>query len=395
MPAEFASSMVMDGLTGWRGASTPARARLLEALCAGVRPASLVSNSLTLVILAGLIIAQTHDPVHVAWVAAVILGGALPRFYAARLRRIGRYGEDTERKALGFLAVNAVYGLIWGAGPFLVLPEVAGTATGIFLFIMVFGTIMGPYAIMPGILYVRLATTGLSTLVAAMLYTPPPVAVACLVISIWLGLRTDVWRGYHRTLRRQYELQDALEARQAALEAANKNNVEANRWLRHMAETDPLTGAFNRRELMQRLSELSGPAALVLIDIDHFKAVNDSFGHHVGDAVLINLVGLVQETLRRQDVLARLGGEEFAVVLGDSDRESAWALAERLRSRIERCAVKVGEHDVRVTVSVGVTVIPKDAAKSKPTELLREADSALYDAKRNGRNRTEIFAPKA
>ncbi len=210
MAAEFASSVVMDGLMGWKGATTPTRARLLEALCVGVRTTSLLSNSLTLVLLAGLIIAQTHDPVHVAWVAAVILGGALPRVYAAKLRRIGRYDEDTERKALGFLVVNAVYGLIWGAGPFLVLPEVNGTATGIFLFIMVFGTIMGPYAIMPGILYVRLATTGISTLAAAVLYTTPPVATACLVVSVWLLLRTDVWRGYHRALRRQYQLQDAL-----------------------------------------------------------------------------------------------------------------------------------------------------------------------------------------
>ncbi len=171
--------------------------------------------------------------------------------------------------------------------------------------------------------------------------------------------------------------------------------MEANRRLRQMAETDPLTGAFNRRELMQRLSGLDGPSALVLFDIDHFKAVNDNFGHHVGDVVLIKLVGLVQGILRKHDVLARLGGEEFAVVLGDSDAESAWMLAERVRSRIEGFVVEVGGHAVRVTVSVGLTVIPMAPNRSKPTDLLRAADAALYRAKRGGRNRTEIFAPEA
>jgi len=371
----------LDRLTGWQGARPRTRARLLAGLCAAVNPRSLVSNSVTLAILAGLIIADTRSGLQAAWVLVVILAGLLPRLYAARLRRAGEFERDTDRKALGFLAVSAVYGMIWGIGPFLMLPTLSGPSLGIFLFIMVFGTIMGPYAAMPGILYVRLATTGTATLVAVALYADPVVTLACVVIAAWLMLRTDVWRRYHRTLRRQVELQEDLEG-------LFEDSKAHNRELREIADTDPLTGAANRRAVMRLLEALRPPAALLVIDIDHFKRINDTYGHHVGDAVLVELVRVIQAGLREQDVLARIGGEEFVVLMTQTARYSAQALAQRLHGSIRDNPVKVGGRDIRLSISVGVAAMPPVSALTG-AELLKQADAALYEAKRKGRDRVE------
>ena len=389
MAAKPWAGRVIDLIIGWQDASPDTRSRLLQGLCAGVRLQSLITNSLTLIILSGLIIAQSRDPVHVGWVVAVILGGLLPRFYARALRQRGDFRHKTELKALGFLLVSGLYGLIWGLGPFLFLPELQGPATGIFLFMMVFGTVMGPYAAIPGILYIRLATTGIPTLVAVALYTGPQVLLACLIVSLWLVARTDVWRSYHRTMRRQLELQEVLERRHAELESAHQSNQETNRQLRKLAETDPLTGAFNRRELMRFLGELCAPAALILFDVDHFKQINDTFGHHAGDEALVRLVGLVHETLRKQDLLARTGGEEFVIVLTETDRASALTIAERVRRRIEAMAIDVGGRQLRLTVSLGTALIAEPTSRAAARKL-READAALYQAKRKGRNRVEM-----
>lgn len=392
MAAKPSVEGLLDRLIGWQGAPPPIRAQLLRSLCTGVRLRSLLSNSITLLILTAMIIAETRDPAHAAWVLTVIAGGLLPRLYALHLRRQERFEPDPERPALVFVAISAAYGLLWGIGPFLMLPVLSGPSAGIFLFIMVFGTIMGPYAVMPGILYVRLITTGLPTLLAVALYSAPKVLIAALVVSIWLVLRTDVWRGYHRALRQQFELQQTLERRHEDLEAAHRSNQAANRALQRMAETDALTGAGNRRQLMQHLAILHGPAALILFDIDRFKAVNDRYGHPVGDAVLVSIVRLVQDNLRKNDLLARLGGEEFAIVLHGADADSAHALAERIREQIAAQPLSVDGYRVPVTISLGVAALAADADAGAPAQLLRQADRALYRAKHEGRNRTASAA---
>lgn len=390
MTTRFTVNDFLDAITGWRGAGPGTRARLLRVLCTGVRLQSLITNSLTLILLAGLIIAHTRDPVHVAWVVAVIIGGLLPRLYAVYLRRSGDYDIDTEKKALAFLLINTLYGLIWGAGPFLFLPELGGADVGIFLFIMVFGSIMGPYAAMPGIFYIRLLITCITTLIATFLYTSLQVFLACLVVSIWLVLRTDVWRGYHRTLRKQLELQELLEARQAKLESANLSTRAANVKLQKLASTDPLTGAVNRRELIRRIETLRGPTSLLLLDIDYFKDINDNFGHPAGDAVLIEFVTLIQNILRKQDVLSRIGGEEFAIVLNDTDSISARGLAERIRRQIEAHVFSISGHEIKLTISIGIVTVA-EGKTADGVELMQKADSALYQAKQSGRNRIETI----
>jgi diguanylate cyclase (GGDEF)-like protein len=390
MPTKIIMRDVGDFIIGWHGAPVAIRARLLEAFCANIRRSTLVSNTVTLLVLVGLLVPHLDDPLHIGWLIVVVLGGLLPRNYAAALRRNGNYNQSPERKALTFIAISGAYGLAWGAGPLLLLPALNGPAVGILLFVVTFGTIMGPYAVMPGVLYVRLLTTGVPTLVAVSLYTDPQIVIAGLTIGLWLVLRTDIWRSYHRALRQQLELQEALEARKTDLERANSEKEEANNVLKHLADTDPLTGVANRRQFKHRLNEVSGPAAIILLDIDYFKKINDTYGHPVGDAALVEIARRVQDILRREDLLARIGGEEFAIILADGSEQGAWVIAERVRESLGMNPVKVRGQDIPVTASLGIAIVPP----GHPADgaILRDADAALYKAKQNGRNRTVLAA---
>jgi diguanylate cyclase (GGDEF)-like protein len=174
-----------------------------------------------------------------------------------------------------------------------------------------------------------------------------------------------------------------------------------NAKLFEQAVGDGLTGLFHQKYFKARLeSELTrarrhnGRFAVLLVDADHFKSINDSLGHVVGDAVLQDLAGLMKTTFRAEDVLARYGGEEFGVILIEADPEKVFAVAERFRLAVE----KFNFHEtLRVTVSIGVYVF--DAQAHGPTlhtsDLLVRADQALYRAKRQGRNRICVFADEA
>src|SRR5690606_35696951 len=144
-----------------------------------------------------------------------------------------------------------------------------------------------------------------------------------------------------------------------------------------------------------RAAEVGKPLALVCLDIDHFKSINDRYGHPAGDAVLRRIALLLEEQVRGNDLLARIGGEEFAVLAVDTDVGAAAQLGERLRAAVEAAgAISVGHASMTVTVSVGVagfTIRPGDVLKA-PERLLPAADDALYLAKRNGRNRGEVSA---
>ena len=164
-----------------------------------------------------------------------------------------------------------------------------------------------------------------------------------------------------------------------------------------LADTDPLTGAYNRRtfgELAER--ELSRarrgrtPVSLLSLDLDRFKRVNDTYGHAAGDEVLASVAALVRSCLRKEDLLARYGGEEFVVLLPGVGQPAAAALAERIRTGLERACVRAGDHDVRITASIGVAT---ERGESMPAldAMLRGADAALYAAKREGRNRVVTF----
>ncbi len=157
--------------------------------------------------------------------------------------------------------------------------------------------------------------------------------------------------------------------------------------------TDPLTGCVNRRALENRLradwrmaKRRGSHVAVVAIDLDHFKAVNDSRGHPVGDIVLKQAAGIMKATARDTDTVARLGGDEFVVVLPDTGWEGAVAFAERLRERVETFPFGPDGAPVAATVSIGVT-LARGTDPISPEVLLHEADRSLYKAKTGGRNR--------
>ncbi|WP_421904161.1 diguanylate cyclase [Maridesulfovibrio sp.] len=165
--------------------------------------------------------------------------------------------------------------------------------------------------------------------------------------------------------------------------------------VKRLASTDYLTGAHNRRHFMHRaeteldrLTRYGGELYLMMLDIDHFKNVNDTYGHSVGDVVLKELVKCCTATLRTSDVFGRLGGEEFAALLVHGSVESAIQVAERLRKAIEDLEVRSGEHIVKFTISIGLTMV---CANEDVEAALKHADKCLYQAKEQGRNQVVSY----
>jgi diguanylate cyclase (GGDEF)-like protein len=164
-------------------------------------------------------------------------------------------------------------------------------------------------------------------------------------------------------------------------------------WLTNLAYNDPLTGVSNRRTLEENLERAidcakSGiPSALMQIDLDRFKQVNDVMGHDAGDQVLILLTAIMKLHLRSSDILARMGGDEFAILMQQTKLECAREVAERVRRKVEEATIVVNDVGLRLTISVGVVAV--DGELPVREQLVR-ADAAMYAAKRLGRNRTEV-----
>ena len=216
------------------------------------------------------------------------------------------------------------------------------------------------------------------------------------------------------TLLRQYRLINENQHLVASLSAKNQALLEMNRELEakiherthelaeanarlaQLAVTDGLTGLYNHRHFHERLtleverSQRSGlPLSLLMLDVDHFKQFNDTYGHPSGDEVLRQLARVLGDTRRANDVVARYGGEEFAVILVDTPKFTAAKVAERVRERIydndfSEAAPRAG----RLSVSIGVATFPDDGGDAEA--LVRSADTALYAAKRAGRNRVVL-----
>ena len=171
--------------------------------------------------------------------------------------------------------------------------------------------------------------------------------------------------------------------------------------IKNIAIYDTLTGLYNRRYFEEKLGvdaqkSFHGgtPLSLVMVDLDHFKKVNDAFGHTEGDQVLCKISSLLKNSVRKKDTVARYGGEEFILILPEAGLEESFVIAERIRRLVERTSFEVGQAQVNLTVSMGISHFPSHRAKSKE-ELIKMADRALYDAKRGGRNKVCIFKGKS
>jgi diguanylate cyclase (GGDEF)-like protein/PAS domain S-box-containing protein len=215
-----------------------------------------------------------------------------------------------------------------------------------------------------------------------------------------LAVRTTFFHAGDRTSYER-ELQRARDRERWAREAAEGEREQLavrNRQLERLAYSDPLTGVANRRALDDHLSRAIGHArrhggvlGVVLVDVDHFKRINDRFGHERGDIVLRSVARRMAEAVRQGDVLGRLGGEEFLVVAREADPEGLERVAERLRDAIAAAPVESGAASMSVTVSVGWAVWDGES----PDAFLCRADRALYAAKEAGRNAVRGAAARA
>jgi diguanylate cyclase (GGDEF)-like protein len=184
-----------------------------------------------------------------------------------------------------------------------------------------------------------------------------------------------------------------LSMQQEQLEKANADLQAKQRELERLTRLDGLTGLFNRntfvdltQQELDRAQRQGSDTALLLLDLDHFKRINDTWGHPAGDAVLRNVAGCASRTVRSTDLVGRLGGEEFIVLLPSTSLEAARKLAEKLRQRLEASPTPWDPSPLTVTASIGVSAT---MAYEKRTfdSLYTEADKALYLAKTRGRNR--------
>ncbi len=173
------------------------------------------------------------------------------------------------------------------------------------------------------------------------------------------------------------------------------NNALAHDRLERLAAIDPLTDAYNRRFGMGRLREeyaravrAEGPLGILMVDLDHFKTVNDTYGHLVGDRVLRSVAGACRRVIREGDVLVRYGGEEFLVLLPGAGRDDVVQVGERIRRAVAETVVDDGQSRIAVTVSIGAATY-RDSADS-PEALIALADRALYDAKDAGRDQLTV-----
>lgn len=209
------------------------------------------------------------------------------------------------------------------------------------------------------------------------------------------------------------EKQERIKAQEEAIQLQFKHNEElefkvaertveleeANKKLKRQATTDSLTGLFNRRYFFERgnhLLELAKryqhPIALIMLDIDHFKSVNDTYGHDVGDIVIRHVAEILLRGSRKTDIAVRLGGEEFCLLLPETAADTALATAERIRTAIETSFVEHGGGKIEITASFGVSCAEPSQQEINFTELLKKSDKALYQAKETGRNRV-VMSP--
>jgi diguanylate cyclase (GGDEF)-like protein len=171
-----------------------------------------------------------------------------------------------------------------------------------------------------------------------------------------------------------------------------KRSEQRTRDLQTLAAIDPLTGLYNRRQFeslaraeLGRSQRYMRPCSFLMIDIDHFKRVNDTFGHEMGDWVLKTVATVLATARREADVVARFGGEEFVIMLPETTPAAAATVAERIRSLVSAHSMTIGDTTLNVTISAGVGEVTASSASIEA--VLRDADRALYEAKQTGRNR--------
>lgn len=188
----------------------------------------------------------------------------------------------------------------------------------------------------------------------------------------------------------------SLRKNREEISAAHNSLLETNKKLHQISITDDLTGLYNRKHIIELLSQecvlaeqKNQPFSILMVDIDFFKKVNDTYGHQAGDAVLRQVSATLRSTVRKGDHIGRYGGEEFLIILPDRDIQSVSLTADRIRQRVEKELIPAGSTKISVTISIGVSRYPDDGENIEA--ITRVADNALYQAKSDGRNRVMIL----
>jgi len=316
---------------------------------------------------------QLRDPGHLGVVAQVRLGGAaIVLALLAVLRSLPTLTFRAQALAMycAIYALQAAIGVALGPDSALQMPGL--------LIVMFFGVIGLPRA-SDSLVNVPLAALSVP------LVLPPHAQAADIVYAVaHLGtVAAVVW------------------AACAMLERMTAQSFAYRRRLQQEASTDALTGLHNRREFeqamvreMERARRMQVALSLAIIDIDFFKRINDQHGHDAGDAVLREVARALRVRIRKSDLLARIGGEEFALVMLGTQPPGAWVVLERLRERVAALRVSAGGREVACTISIGMT--DRVETDADWTTLYKRADQALYAAKARGRNRVvEAEAPEA
>lgn len=215
-----------------------------------------------------------------------------------------------------------------------------------------------------------------------------------------IGILAKHFNIMHHTIKRQIaELNAHREMLEQEVQERTKELEEANKKLDLISRTDELTGLPNRRDMLrtidneiQRVTRSKKPFCFIFIDIDHFKNVNDTYGHACGDEVLKHVSATIRNLLRKYDVLARYGGEEFLTLLPETDLEGAKIVAERFRKTIENTTVIFGKLSIKVTITLGVAQYDHALGADKSIQM---ADRALYEGKETGRNKVIVWKPES
>ena len=342
-----------------------------------------------------------------AWDGDVLLGSDLAKLPEDRLREVLRLGagsftdETGEASALAGYAVTRGYGAFPGLGWIVVARRPTAIAFApanqLVFTILAIGLVVGGF----GSAVASIISSRFSRPIRTLAHEADRIGRdtgSVMLPHVSGSMEITQLSNALRSLLRRLDLtqQEKTEAEEKSAAEAQRLNQDIDT-LRELADTDPLTGLPNRRgiatlgeEVLATFSRTGSPFSVLILDIDHFKSINDAFGHPAGDDVIRHVSKVVESEIRPSDRAARFGGEEFVAFLRDCSLESATEVAERIRQAVERSTVLHGGSAIRCTASLGVAVI--EAADRDIQDVIARADSALYAAKTAGRNRVEISA---
>lgn len=322
---------------------------------------------------------QDHQRL-VIWYSCIVLTAAARIFIYLSYRRTPPKEPPVTRREILYRASTLTYFAVWGLGGLWVIQGVSLLDKVIALYFLI-----------------GLAGSAISVFSASRFLQLGAILILVLPFVLWFLAMGDV-KPVAMAAAGAMFLISAIRSSKVLADAIQMNFtlkhnlLQANAQAEHLARVDELTQLFNRRafyehcELQLTQSMRTGnPLSLVLLDLDHFKRINDSYGHSVGDAALVHIAGLLSGTIRSSDICGRVGGEEFAVLLPGTSVAQAEKVAQNLREKLASTPFEFPDGAQPVTASFGVTAVTGDIL-----DMVRDADSALYSAKSAGRNRVVV-----